>query len=206
MKRVGSVWLPDDETDPVMLGSGPKYQSNKLEAALPYVKGDRLAVDVGAHCGLWSVQLGQYFSHVECFEPLPRHIECWHRNADWKKTIALHEVALGEMPGACSINVVMGFSGRSHVAGAGEIPVKTLDEYGYEDLDLLKIDVEGYEYFVLRGGEETLLRCKPVVIVEQKTNNGDRYGVSDTMAVQYLQTIGAKIKKEITGDYIMVWE
>ena len=42
----------------------------------------------------------------------------------------------------------------------------TLDSYPLNQLDWLKIDVEGCEDRVLRGAADTLKRCKPTVIVE----------------------------------------
>jgi FkbM family methyltransferase len=207
MKRVhGNAWLPDDETDRVMLGCGVQYQSNKLQPALKYCKHARTALDVGAHCGLWTVQLAQYFERVEAFEPLQRHIECWRRNAGWKGTNRLHEVALGEQHGTCGLQVVETMSGKSHVQGDGATPVRRLDDFGFTDVDLIKIDVEGYELFVVKGGEETLTRWKPVVIVEQKPTLGKKYGLHDTAAIEYLKGLGAVVREEIVGDYILTWE
>lgn len=51
-----------------------------------------------------------------------------------------------------------------------KVPITTLDSYNLPRIDLLKIDVEGYEIHVLKGAEETLLRCKPVVIFEEKND------------------------------------
>lgn len=207
MKRVnGNVFLPDDEQDQVMLGAGSNYQSNKLQPALKYLKKARTAIDVGAHCGLWTVQLAQYFETVEAFEPLPRHSECWRRNAGWKETNRLHEVALGAKDGMCGLHIVEGFSGRSHINGGGDVQMKLLDDYAFENVDLIKVDVEGYEYFVLKGAERTITRWKPVLIVEQKENFGSRYGLGDRSAVEYLQSLGAVLKEEIFGDFILAWD
>ena len=207
MKRVnGNVWLPDDEADHVMLSAGIQYQGAKLRAALKYVKNARTAIDVGAHCGLWTVQLGQYFDHVEAFEPLDRHIECWEKNAGWKGTCRLHKVALGDEHGTCGMRVVETLSGRSHVSGHGSIPMRKLDDYGFNDVDFMKIDVEGYEYFVLKGAEQTLLKNKPVLVVEKKPHHHiGEYGLTDNAALEYLQKLGAQVREEIVGDFILTW-
>lgn len=207
MKRVnGTVWLPDDEQDRVMLGAGAQYQANKLLAALPYCRKARTAIDIGAHCGLWTVQLGQYFERVECFEPLPRHIECWRQNAGWKQTCHLHEIALGDERRKCGMHIVDGLSGRSHVNGEGDFPMERLDDFGFENVDLVKVDVEGFELMVLKGAEQTLLKWKPVMVVEQKPKHGGRYGLSDTAAIDYLKELGAVVREEIVGDFILSWD
>jgi hypothetical protein len=72
-------------------------------------------------------------------------------------------------------------------------------------VDLIKIDVEGYEYFVIKGGEKTILENKPAIIVEQKTGFGGRYGISDKSAVDHLESLGAVVRKELAGDYILSW-
>lgn len=204
MKRFNGAWLPDDETDRVMLGAGLRYQAPKLELALPHCRHARTAIDIGAHCGLWTVQLAKYFYLVEAFEPLPRHIECWHKNAGWKLSNKLHEIALGEKSGMCGMHVVEGLSGRSHINGEGSFQMKRLDDFDFQDVDLIKIDTEGYELFVLRGAEETIKKWKPVIIVEQKPNHGGKYGISDTAAVDQLKDWGYTVKHEMVGDYVMV--
>jgi len=58
---------------------------------------------------------------------------------------------------------------------------------------------------VLQGAEKTIVENKPVIIVEQKPNKGTKFGLSDTAAVDYLQSLGMKIHAVMAGDYIMVW-
>ena len=210
MKKVGAaeVYLPDDETDPVMLGAGGKYQGSKLMAALKYVRNYRTAIDVGAHCGLWSMQMAKHFQNVECFEPLQRHIECWQANINGSDKCRLFQVALGNEPGIVRIHVVETQSGRSHVHPSDGIPVplEKLDKFTFDNVDLIKIDVEGYELQVIKGGEETIKRDKPVIIVEQKPGNGSRYNESDTAAIDYLKGLGMIQKEVIAGDYVMAWQ
>ncbi len=46
------------------------------------------------------------------------------------------------------------------------VPLTRLDRFGFEKLDLLKVDVEGMEIQVLEGCKETISRCKPVIFAE----------------------------------------
>lgn len=207
MKRHNGAWLPDDERDAAMLFSGIEYQANKFDAAMAYInhKQMRRAVDIGAHCGLWTVQLGRWFSEVEAFEPLERHIECWRKNAGWKLSHHLHAEALGEESGTCGMHLVEQFSGRSHINGEGVYPMKRLDDYGFTDVDFLKADVEGYEYYALKGGERTLLASKPVMVIEAKGHDNG-LGLEPMAAIRYLEGLGAEVREVILGDYIMTWK
>jgi len=90
------------------------------------------------------------------------------------------------------------------VSGAGDVPMTTLDHFGFVDVDLIKIDVEGLEASVVKGAEKTLLRCRPVMVVEQKGEDA-RMGLKRDGALGYLQGLGMKAADCIGGDYFMVW-
>lgn len=58
-------------------------------------------------------------------------------------------------------------SGSEHDATTLSVPMTTLDlELDGEPVDLIKIDVEGFEDVVLAGGRETIQRCTPIVVFE----------------------------------------
>lgn len=206
MRCINGAWLPDDESDAAMVHGGFRYQDHKLRAALKYVRNHRRALDIGAHCGLWSMQLWPLFERVECFEPLPRHIECWKKNMFKKLSCNLHEMALGADDDLVGIEIVHGLSGRSFVKGSGDIRMGKLDDFHFQDVDFIKLDVEGFEYMVIRGGHRTITRCKPVMVVEQKPLHARKYGLTDLEAVEMLEAMGMKRKESISGDYIMAWE
>lgn len=47
-----------------------------------------------------------------------------------------------------------------------EIDQRTLDSYGFEDVDIIKIDTEGYELLILEGASDTIARNRPIVQIE----------------------------------------
>lgn len=190
------------------------YQAHKYDAAMRHVPVDRRrrAVDIGAHVGLWSWLMAFDFQHVNAFEPMPKHRACWKRNvAEDHKNVFLNNYALGAEE--CTVSVrtrTANSSGDTGVEPSGEglkVQQKMLDQYAYDDVDFVKIDCEGYELFVCKGARDTLLRCKPVVIVEQKPETGgpERYGIGTTDAVKYLESLGAVKREGIQGDYVMAW-
>lgn len=213
MIQCHGIWLPDHDTHfapslakgPLVDGAGT-YQYAKLELALRYVKQWRTAVDIGAHVGLWARILATRFERVEAFEPMPEHRDCFVRNVT-ADNVVLHGCALGAREGEIRMTTYTGNSGHSHVAETGEIavPMLTLDSFGLEDVDFIKLDTEGYEREVLYGAVETLKRCKPTLIVEQKPHNGSRYGGGDTAALRFLEKLGARIVAQKAGDYVLVW-
>ena len=208
MKLVNGIWLPKHEKHLVDYANHGQYgkwtyQAHKMIEALKYIKGCNMAIDVGGHCGLWSKELVKIFDHVHAFEPVEIHRACYVKNVP-EGSYTLHACALGEEEGMVKIHTTEGSSGDSWVDGNGDIPMHRLDDMGLEGVDFIKIDCEGYELHVLRGAEKLLLRDKPVIIVEQKPGKGKIFGLGDTDAVTYLQSLGYELKKEMFGDYILV--
>jgi FkbM family methyltransferase len=196
------------------------YQYEKFELAMQHTKGRRRAVDIGAHLGTWGFHLAKHFRQVEAFEPVPLHREFYRRNMAHDDNWTLHECALGQMPGEMTMTLYREHSMAAHIgpsrlggikyeglSTAGEIavPVKTLDSFGFEDIDLIKIDAEGFELQILKGGQETIERWRPTIIVEQKPGNGSRYGYGDQAALPWLEALGAKMVAHKAGDFVFVW-
>jgi FkbM family methyltransferase len=188
------------------------YQFHKYEAVLPKIVQRRVAIDVGAHVGLWSYFLARDFARVEAFEPMPEHVDCWRANMVLRHNASLHRIALGADEREVRLRTrTAGSSGDTAIEPEGasvSAHQVTLDSFGFDDVDLIKVDCEGYELFVLQGGEATILRNRPVIIVEQKPHTGGakRYGISDVAAVDYLRSIGMKtIVPPISGDWFMGW-
>lgn len=219
MKQVGGVWLPDGETHmgEIMLGDKARYvdglatyQYKKLERALQLAPADRRrrCIDIGAHCGTWSMWLVAHFAQVEAFEPVAVHRECYAANVDprganWK----LHPVALGAAPDRIAMREVGWSTGSAHVWGKGEIEMRTLDSFGFDEVDFIKIDVEGLEFEVCQGAAATIRTHRPVMVVEQKGREQKTYGKKQRdLAVAWLEReLGMKRLAEISGDWILGW-
>lgn len=83
--------------------------------------------------------------------------------------------------------------GGTHQAVEGkmkEVPVFRLDEFGLEDVDYIKVDVEGFEKKVLLGGQKTISASRPLIVIEQ---NDVRLPDEEPYAAKtYLESIGYK--------------
>jgi FkbM family methyltransferase len=207
------IWLPDGEkhfvdwmnsSGEIVDGKGT-YQIKKFRAAMEYVKNFRVAVDVGAHVGLWSMQLAQRFDNVIAFEPVAAFRECFVKNA-WMRGVKCFPYALGAEVGRVSMNVDASDTGGTHVSGPGSIDMKTLDSFSLKSVDFIKIDAEGYEHHIIDGGRETILRCKPCIIVEQKQHiMAKNFGIKGTPAVDLLREMGGLVRRELSGDFIVTF-
>jgi FkbM family methyltransferase len=183
------------------------YQGKKYLEARQFVTNKRVAIDVGSHIGLWAYNMAHDFEEVVGFEPMKAHVECWRENMKDIDNATLFEIALGENEGGVGLETYTENStGDTRILGKGNIPMKTLDSIGIQNVDFIKIDCEGYELNVLKGARETLLRFKPVVVVEQKRDMAEKFGNEILGAVKFLKELGAKQRMEISGDYILSWE
>lgn len=212
---VGGIYLPDHERHMVewMTANNTKvdgkftYQWSKQIRAMSEVRSWRTAVDAGAHVGTWSMHLAKRFDRVVAFEPCVEHRSCFMQNVNGAGAkVTLVASALGDREGLVRLEVPQGSSGGTHIAGEGDVAMNTLDSFKIIDVDFLKIDVEGYERFVVEGGEQTIRRDKPCIVVEQKPKGlAERYGQTRMAAVELLQSWGAKIQFEVSGDFCLTW-
>ena len=85
------------------------------------------------------------------------------------------------------------------------VPMRTLDSFGLQNVDYIKLDVEGFELFVLEGARETLLRCRPVVTVEQKAHGTRYFNVERHASVDFLKSLGAEELQRVLDDWIIGW-
>jgi FkbM family methyltransferase len=135
-----------------------------------------VAVDVGAHAGNHTVWMAAVCGlKVHAFEPNPatRH-QLQHNVALNSLTgrVTIHPEALGAHESrARLVELQAGNSGMVSVEpdAAGTVRVQPLDNFGLENVDLIKVDVEGAELDILRGAKETIRRCRPVLYIEAAT-------------------------------------
>lgn len=138
----------------------------------------RTFVDVGAHIGFYTMGLAPGFERVIAFEPSRFQYGWLRRNASLNAYdhVLCEHVALGDKAGTARLNVLSYEGGLNSLSPevASErtildhytVPVEVLDDRSLADVDLLKIDVEGFEIPVLRGAARTIAASRPVILIE----------------------------------------
>lgn len=141
-------------------------------------------LDVGANTGYFTLLacMASPQARVIAFEPIPLIYDLLCSNVaanGWQARCKLRREAVSDAEGTTEFHVPhtdsVPTSGSLHVGGfrgyEGHLiktPVTTLDAVcaPLDQVNLAKIDVEGFEDKVLEGAQETLRRCRPDIIVE----------------------------------------
>lgn len=190
------------------------FQVEHLEQALVHCRRFRTAIDGGAHIGTWSAYMATKFRNVIAFEPAPDTFACLTANTKGLHNVLHVKAALGEKAGAGRLfddDSRPGNTGARHldqmcaIDRSEPVEITTVDSIGLDDLDFLKLDVEGYELRALQGAAETLRRCKPVILIEVKKFNPPRFGVDHRAAARFLTGMGFREAQQIRNDVVFVW-
>ena len=148
-------------------------------------------VDIGANTGYYSILAAAVNEKISIhsFEPAKGPAHYLRKNItinQFKKNIKAHDIALSDKEGEVEFYEVQNAKYRymiHNLGGVGSLKkennskrtstlVKTLpldlfvEREGLRDIDLIKIDTEGTENFILAGGHQTISRFKPIIICE----------------------------------------
>lgn len=176
----------------------PSDAAERLEACLRECRGrSRTAIDGGAYIGTWSAQLARQFSRVVAFEPIEENVQCLALNCP---SVEIYRAALGAEFGSVCLarrEPHKAYSWQRSDRGVA-VPVMTIDDLQLEDVDLIKLDIEGMEYDALRGARQTILRCRPVVMIEEKFDPG-------AGATEFLLDLGMIRRERFKRDWLFSW-
>lgn len=142
-------------------------------------------LDVGANLGIMTVHLALKLpkSTIHAFEPIPSNFKTLKKITEkFKlKNIQLYETAVGEEEG--NVKMVLPTNGKTKMQGLShvkhesitewnegeefEVPLTTLDNLiGEKKVQGIKIDIENFEFFALKGATKLLKRDTPIIYAE----------------------------------------
>ncbi len=142
-------------------------------------------LDIGANIGNHTVYFGRICaaSSIHAFEPVKDTFSILARNVKCNgldETACLHQTALGSSNGKAAIkyfNETEIGSAQLQASDDGDMEIRRLDDYAFERIDFIKIDVEKFEVELLKGAKETLTRLSPAIFIEifeENFNEADR--------------------------------
>ncbi|MEM6685440.1 MAG: FkbM family methyltransferase [Bacteroidota bacterium] len=171
-----------------------------------------LFVDVGANVGHFTLLAsGVAKAKTIAIEPIPVTFEKLQKNVQLNKLedkVQCVNIGLGEEEG--TLKFTKGYDVMNRVALEHEniptisVPIQRLDDVlANEQPTFLKIDVEGFEYFVLKGADETLQKPSLKYILLEFNNSGDKFGISDEKVFDSITSYGFKpISYDVAADTV----
>jgi len=217
MKKIRDYYIPANDIHFIeYLNQFEHYQEAQRNRALSHVENWGFAIDIGANIGLWSKDLSNYFDKLVCFEPNPNCINYLEKNIR-NQTTTIYSFALGSKEenknlfihpvnsGASSFvdNTKVGIDKDSRPV-YGSFPketqkinvnIKKLDSFNFKKIDFIKIDVQGYEFEVLKGAEITLSTNNATICIEEDSPK-------DSKTISYLESLNYKLIDIINKEHI----
>lgn len=181
--QIEGIWYPDDV--------GDRWQHalmhvKSAEWAIVHCPQRRTAVQAGGNVGLWPRRMAQSFEYVVTFEPDQESRECLRKNVP--SNVSVMAEALGSDHGLCGM--LHRSLGSHNVIDGDSVPLATLDGLNLSEVDLIQLDVEGYEMKALLGAEATVDRCQPLVQVELREKLLEKYGTNGAVIRQWFTAHG----------------
>ncbi len=191
LKHVVSFW-------PWPLTVNERYDRQTKAVLKKVCKPDMVCIDVGCYKGDILSLMQKFSPHAKhiAFEPIPTQYK--YLKEKFGDNAIIYPFALGDENTETTFNHVVSnptYSGLKKRKYKGEenileikVKVRQLDNILSDDIPIrvIKIDVEGGEYDVLRGGMKTLKKWRPYLIFEHGIGGADKYGVSPSDVYRFL--------------------
>ena len=156
----------------------------EYDAIMTMTKAGQTVVDVGANIGVYTHGFLSRGANVIAIEPQHEGAELIRAfyakgfpRSSMRGSLEVHEEALGDSESRAVLHVPLKNGKRDDesasleaIPGADtidiEVRVRPLDSYGLDNVQIIKMDVEGHEVAALRGAAGTIRRWKPAILVE----------------------------------------
>lgn len=172
----GTKYILESDDD-YLANMGSTFEPETVRLFRTLARGTVL--DVGANIGCTALLFSNLADRVHAFEPSPSTYALLCANVAEAMNIVTHNTGLGDMAGESELTFAAnnrsgGFVSDKTSASAGhvieKIVIDTLDNIIHQlsltGVDFIKIDVEGFEAHVIRGGRATLSKYSPIVALE----------------------------------------
>jgi FkbM family methyltransferase len=153
-----------------------------------YINKDSIVLEGGCHIGSHTLKLAMLSKHVYGFEPMPKSYELLEKNIKINNlyNVTLYKKGLADTTSTVTFEWIPndnpGGAGLSHnpmgkpewiepTEDTRDVELTTIDLLNLDKLDFIKLDVEGYEELVIKGGIQTIKKFKPIIALEAWCNH-----------------------------------
>jgi FkbM family methyltransferase len=162
------------------------------------LKKEDILIDVGSNYGWHVINAHKNCKFVYSFEPQMLIYLIQKENIDINKikNVEIFNLALGNSTEKLNMSTInyeqngLNIGDLSVGHGGEEIIVQKLDSFDFERVSYIKIDVQGYEKFVILGAQETIKKFKPILIVELENFQLQKFGYDSTELFELIKNYG----------------
>lgn len=184
-------WIKEDEG----AWEGPRsdWITSHKRHIQKYVKNFEFVVCAGGNQGMYPALLNSMFKVVYTFEPDPLNFHCLVNNCQSDSIVKING-ALAEKNKMIHVKRHdPKNTGCNTIEDSGFIPAFALDNFDFPALDLIYLDIEGYEYNALQGAKETINKWKPAIFAER----ADKPEI-----IEFLSSFGYEMREKSVSDQI----
>jgi FkbM family methyltransferase len=172
---IGQVYVDRGLHDSIkdQLRSGKTWEPHLIALMAKHVRPGSTVLDVGAHIGTHSLRLGRLVGpkgRVYAFEPQRKIFRELTYNVRLNRAdnVIPLRYAAGDHEEIVHMSpATPGNEGGTAIGEGGDaVELRTIDGFGFRDVSLIKIDVEGFEDPVLDGARATIRKYHPFLVVE----------------------------------------
>lgn len=178
--RIGAKSYEFESDDNYLARMGESFEPHMVALFRALVKPNMVVADIGANIGMTAVLFSELAKSVYAFEPAPSTFGFLKANIESSgcKNVQAVNIGLGDAPEDSRLTfAATNRSGGFVSAGleltngyvTEDIRIETIDSFFTGNIprpDFIKIDVEGFEPRVIRGGMETIAARRPTVVLE----------------------------------------
>jgi FkbM family methyltransferase len=189
------------------------YEPNEFAYLSGILKPGMIFIDAGAYLGLYSLFASTLVGEegtVLAVEPSRRDFQRLKENAELNKRKNIRLLPIGLSNDSSDRDLLVAdetHSGQNTLGGFAypgvkedgrlRVRVERLDDVvqkeGFKQVDIIKMDTEGHELFVLQGARETIARFKPLLLVELVDRSLSLQGCSADQVWDFLTRMGYQI-------------
>jgi len=218
-----------------VLKTGKMYEEDVFEKFLAkHIKKCKIILDIGAHVGCHSLMYSKVnpTAEIHSFEVQKKMYELLKKNISLNncQNVKIYNCAIGNMIKMVEINDTISDGPNTNLKleygtpnklnlggvclgkGSEEQLMITIDSLELKECDFIKIDVEGFEPFVIMGALETIKKYKPVIFYEKNYKNVTTEMLKIAESESYeevrkiLTSVGYKIYDTIIYNYLAICE
>jgi FkbM family methyltransferase len=198
--EVGQMYL--DAQDSLKLGTYGYYEPEETALIKQLLKPDWTCLDIGAHIGYFTLLMTKRCKGVHAFEADYENCELLRKNLELNKVenFFIWNSAAGESNGRvklyhCDTNSGMHrvYPSRWCKEWVKDVSMLQLDLY-IEDVQFIKMDIEGSELGALKGMKNLLTNSKPTILMEYCPKYIREYGADPREVYYFLKDLGYSIR------------